>query len=287
MLRVKKSMGRGAHRNRVIAAFAAVVVAIAIAVPTFFTIQSSWAAPSWTKTVDTNTMTTWKNFTGDDSTENVGRVWTDKTVADNDVTLTNNEGTQTNIISKDSNADFLVGLSALSSTSNVSTTTTSYQPLDIVLVLDVSGSMAENMTSYTYEYTAVDSDDVVESSGRTYTDYHWWFGEYQHAEQLTEPNETYYVQIDDGEYAEVTENTRRVGGELGTFYNDHISWTTEDGTVVDPNTTTFYTRRRTGQTTTPKITALKTAVNGFITQTNNLNSQLEESQEPIQIAIVN
>lgn len=286
MLRVKKSMGRGAHRNRVIAAFAAVVVAIAIAVPTFFTIQSSWAAPSWTKTVDTNTMTTWKNFTGDDSTENVGRVWTDKTVADNDVTLTNNEGTQTNIISKDSNADFLVGLSALSSTSNVSTTTTSYQPLDIVLVLDVSGSMAENMTSYTYEYTAVDSDDVVESSGRTYTDYHWWFGEYQHAEQLTEPNETYYVQIDDGEYAEVTENTRRVGGELGTFYNDHISWTTEDGTVVDPNTTTFYTRRRTGQTTTPKITALKTAVNGFITQTNNLNSQLEESQEPIQIAIV-
>lgn len=234
-------------------------------------------------------MTTWRNFTGDDSTENVGRVWTDKTVAADDVTLTNNEGTQSNTISKDSDADFLVGLSALSSTSNVSTTTTSYQPLDIVLVLDVSGSMAENMTSYTYEYTAVDSDDVVESSGRIYTDYYWWFGsrrEYQHAEQLTEPNETYYVQIGDGEYAEVTENTRRVWGERGTSYNDHVSWTTEDGTVVDPNTTTFYTRRRTGQTTTTKITALKTAVNNFISQTNNQNSQLQDSQEPIRIAIV-
>lgn len=234
-------------------------------------------------------MTTWRNFTGDDSTENVGRVWTDKTVAADDVTLTNNEGTQSNTISKDSDADFLVGLSALSSTSNVSTTTTSYQPLDIVLVLDVSGSMAENMTSYTYEYTAVDSDDVVESSGRIYTDYYWWFGsrrEYQHAEQLTEPNETYYVQIGDGEYAEVAENTRRVWGERGTSYNDHVSWTTEDGTVVDPNTTTFYTRRRTGQTTTTKITALKTAVNNFISQTNNQNSQLQDSQEPIRIAIV-
>lgn len=285
----EKELGGGTHRNRVIAALAAVVVAIAIAVPTFFTIQPSWAAPSWTKTVDTNTMTTWRNFTGDDSTENVGRVWTDKTVAADDVTLTNNEGTQSNTISKDSDADFLVGLSALSSTSNVSTTTTSYQPLDIVLVLDVSGSMAENMTSYTYEYTAVDSDDVVESSGRIYTDYYWWFGsrrEYQHAEQLTEPNETYYVQIGDGEYAEVTENTRRVWGERGTSYNDHVSWTTEDGTVVDPNTTTFYTRRRTGQTTTTKITALKTAVNNFISQTNNQNSQLQDSQEPIRIAIV-
>ena len=82
----------------------------------------------------------------DDSTKNVGRIWTDKSVSAGDVTLTSREkesGTAT--IKKGADSDFLVGLSALSSTAKITGQTT--VPLDIVLVLDVSGSMDDPMGS--------------------------------------------------------------------------------------------------------------------------------------------
>ena len=99
-----------------------------------------WAAGDKTVVVDEPTITTWEGVAKDD-TANVGRIWTDKSVFNKDV-----ERIQPVIEKGDS--DFLVGLSALSSTSNTMTTTTSAQPLDIVLVLDVSGSMNDYMTSY-------------------------------------------------------------------------------------------------------------------------------------------
>ena len=69
-------------------------------------------------------------------TENVGRIWPDKTVSTSDIKIT--PGT----VSKDADEDFLVMLSALSSTSN--TTTMESKPLDIVMVFDVSGSMDDD-----------------------------------------------------------------------------------------------------------------------------------------------
>ena len=254
----EKDLGGGAHRNIVIAALAAVVVAIAIAVPTFFTIQSSWAAPSWTKTVDANTMTTWRNFTGDDSTENVGRVWTDKTVAADDVTLTNNEGTQSNTISKDSDADFLVGLSALSSTSNVSTTTTSYQPLDIVLVLDVSGSMDNNINSYQYSETYNVNEDG-------YT--------------------TYYALDDDGSYVEVDRIT--TGGWYQRF--DHWEVNGVEVTPMDSSSDAqsghvqFYTRSTSRMT---RLEALQDAAGEFINNAEQLNGRIPTEADKINISIV-
>lgn len=108
-----------------------------------------WAAGGKTVVVDPSTITTWEQVAHKD-TENVGRIWTDKSVFNEDeVTLPGGIGP---VIQK-GNSDFLVGLSALSSTSNTITTTTSAQPLDIVLVLDVSGSMGESITSTTYEPT--------------------------------------------------------------------------------------------------------------------------------------
>ena len=100
-------------------------------------------APSWpegqkTTVVDPSTITTWKGVAHED-TENIGRIWTDKTVSNDDVRL---PGGIQPVIEK-GQSDFLVGLSALSSTSN--TTTTSSRPLDIVLVLDVSGSMDDGL----------------------------------------------------------------------------------------------------------------------------------------------
>ena len=87
---------------------------------------------------DTNTL--------DNSTKNVGRIWTDKSVSAGDVTLTGqDEDSGTATIKKGADSDFLVGLSALSSTAKITGQTT--VPLDIVLVLDVSGSMDDPMGS--------------------------------------------------------------------------------------------------------------------------------------------
>ena len=102
---------------------------------------SAFAATAGATTVaDPSSASTWRNWGLENSTENVGRIWTDKTVSDDNIDLTGSGGTMT--IEK-GDSDFLTSLSAISSTSNL--TTTSSTPLDIVLVLDASGSMKENM----------------------------------------------------------------------------------------------------------------------------------------------
>ena len=93
-----------------------------------------------TTLADPSSASTWRDWGLDNSTENVGRIWTDKTVSNGDIELTGAGGTME--IQKGS-SDFLTALSAISSTSNLTTTSTT--PLDIVLVLDASGSMNEKM----------------------------------------------------------------------------------------------------------------------------------------------
>lgn len=85
------------------------------------------------KVVDPDTSGRWEIWAaGHDgnkvTTQNVGRIWTDKTVK---ATGENEE------------SDFLTTLSAMSSTSNSTVTVTT--PLDIVMVLDASGSMDDPM----------------------------------------------------------------------------------------------------------------------------------------------
>ena len=83
------------------------------------------------KIVDPNTSDNWTYWaagsdgSGKITTQNVGRIWTDKTVEAGE------------------ESDFVTTLSAISSTSN--TITTVPKPLDIVLVLDASGSMNDPM----------------------------------------------------------------------------------------------------------------------------------------------
>ena len=88
--------------------------------------------PKATKIVDHDTSNHWKFWAGgydgkEVTTQNVGRIWTDKTVKET---------------AADEKSDFLTTLSAISSTSD---TTVSGKPLDIVLVLDASGSMDDRM----------------------------------------------------------------------------------------------------------------------------------------------
>ena len=91
-----------------------------------------------TAVTDPSTIWDWQGLVEND-TSSVGRIWTDKTVSND--TISKNDVT----VSKANGADFVTALTALSSTSNLSDTATT--PLDIVLVLDASGSMSDPMGS--------------------------------------------------------------------------------------------------------------------------------------------
>ena len=105
---------------------------------------SAFAATAGAERVaDLSSASTWRDWGLENSTENVGRIWTDKTVSNGNIVLSGADGDMT--IEKDDDSDFLTSLSAISSTSNLSMTSTT--PLDIVLVLDASGSMDDPMGS--------------------------------------------------------------------------------------------------------------------------------------------
>ena len=121
------------------------VALIAVTVVSFADVARA-AGVAGTTVVDPDTTNVWTNYTrpdGQPSTQNVGRIWTDKSVFDNTYTFTNDngEGLSGQTIGK-GDSDFLVSLSALSSTSNLKEMVKTSQPLDIVLVLDTSGSMS-------------------------------------------------------------------------------------------------------------------------------------------------
>lgn len=190
-------------------------------------------------TVDPSTVNGWRSWISSDgersTTNNVGRVWTDKSVYDTDVTMTT--GTETVTVPVGDDADFLVALSALSSYSNLSTTST--QPLDIVLMLDMSGSMSQNITSYSEVF------------------------------QL-DRSETYYI-LDGGRYYEAEWSSRysswryRKGGS-------YVSVTPKES-ADDQTAGRVQLYERTRQT---KISALRTAVKNFVDSTAEANDSIAD-----------
>lgn len=193
-----------------------------------------------------------------DSTRNTGRIWTDKSVYTSDVQLTSQSG-ETTFEIKNDEGTALVGLSALSSAANISGQTTINQPLDIVLVLDVSGSMDNDLSSgWVYSATY----NINENS---------WT--------------TYFVQNEDGSYSEVDRIT--TGGWIPQFSHWEV-----DGREVTPMTSAddtssghvqFYTRR---WETMSKMDALKNAVNSFISATGAENAQITNPNNQHRIALV-
>ncbi len=109
------------------------------------------------KIADVSTQDIWGDIvSANRSTKYLGRVWTDKTVSATGVTLeyklSNGSVAPEQIqLEMADNADFQIALSAVSSTASYVKTEYALLPLDIVLVLDVSGSMSSN---YIYTYTA-------------------------------------------------------------------------------------------------------------------------------------
>jgi len=100
---------------------------------------------------DPSSMDDWVVILGGETpnTANIGRIWTDKTVSTD--TITTSSGS---VINRGDSA-FITALSALSSTSNVKSSSTT--PLDIVLVLDASGSMDDSMDDGTKRIDALKS----------------------------------------------------------------------------------------------------------------------------------
>lgn len=100
---------------------------------------------------DPSSMDDWAVILGGETpnTASIGRIWTDKTVSTD--TITTSSGS---VINRGDSA-FITALSALSSTSNVKSSSTT--PLDIVLVLDASGSMDDSMDDGTKRIDALKS----------------------------------------------------------------------------------------------------------------------------------
>lgn len=211
--------------------------------------SESRAAFDKTTVSDAPTLETWKDVV-ENSTENIGRIWTDKTVSDKDIKLpVSSSGNDFNIDKGDS--DFLVGLSALSSTSNISTVAD--KPLDMVFVLDVSGSMEEDISSYVYEPTY----------------------------NVSTSRNNYYALVD-GEYVKIDRIT--TGAWLPQF--DH--WEL-NGQEVTPkksesdNGTQFYVREAKTQS---RMAALTTAVNKFAEETAKRNDSITDETKQHRLSIV-
>lgn len=208
--------------------------------------QSVRATLGGERVVDVNTMETWENI-AKQSTQYTGRIWTDKSVFTEGVTLPGSgkaEGGE-DIVVEQGDSDFLVGLSALSSTSNM--TTQSATPLDIVLVLDTSGSMDDGM-----------------DGGAPYEEIY--------ADEL-DTSKTYYIAergIFETSYREITHNGKSWGYE--GWLNIWKSVTPKTDTD-DRRNTQFYEYAGT------RLDSMKTAVNKFIDSTAKANKDMAENNK--------
>ena len=213
-----------------------------------------------TSVSDPSTVDTW-NQVVKDSTENIGRIWTDKTVLTEDIQL---EGGSRPSVKK-GDSDFLVGLSALSSTSN--TVKTVSRPLDIVLVVDTSGSMENSphmgtrLESERYRYEEI------------------------YAGNLSETEDQEYYTKDGGK---ITSEGQKI-----LFWWEFTHWELNGQTVEpkisaedsNPNHIQFYERRDLGTNIT-KLQALQNAVNNFVEQTAKMNDSIDDIKLQHRVSLV-
>lgn len=194
---------------------------------------------------------------GGDSTRNTGRIWTDKSVYTTDIQLTNTGGEPQFSIENDEGTA-LVGLSALSSAANISGQTTINQPLDIILVLDSSGSMNDGyLTGYTYSTV------------------------YSPNEGWGDPT-VYYVLNENGTYSEIEE--RREWGQFeGWYLNGTRVYPKTSAGDADSSHIQFYTRE---QNRVRIDVAMENAVTNFIDTVATENVGKEQADQH-RVSIVN
>lgn len=204
--------------------------------------------------VDPDTTNVWNQIAASStSTQNIGRIWTDKSVFDNDYKFDSDSPLSEQDV-KIGDSDFLVSLSALSSTSNLKTTTTSTKPLDIVLVVDTSGSMDND-----------DGHDMGYSYTPTYN---------------VRTSRTYYIQID-GRWTAVDHNNQ--GWYYGNYGNrTYVDYARYEGDTSN-NRVQFYTRSNQQMS---RMEALQKAANAFVDSVASMNDNIAETSQQHRISLV-
>lgn len=131
--------GKG-HRLTAIMLCVVMLCGMLVPMPMSAAAQDGQAIPEMERVADASTIENWKLlFAEEEDTFNAGRIWTDKTVVDGDITVNETE----KVVQRKGQDNFLVGLSALSSTQEV--TMTAAKPVDLMLVLDISGTMMDGI----------------------------------------------------------------------------------------------------------------------------------------------
>lgn len=186
-----------------------------------------------------------------------GRVWTDKSVSTESVTLKTYDGKDVTVAPEE--GSFLVGLSAMSSAQKLVGVSNVTKPLDIVLVLDTSGSMNFNMAGE----SVLGYERIYSNSSNFST------------------NKTYYIK-DGSEYYEVYYDS-----SFGWYYWKGENWytVTPKSSAQDWQNTQFYEGIPIPEADR-RMTALKQAVNGFIDETITANSKVSDANKKNRIGLV-
>lgn len=171
---------------------------------------------------------------------------------------------------------YTINLSAYATGQTTTETIKTGKPLDIVLVLDQSGSMADSITSYSYQART--------SQGYSYSGY---------------GSSEYYYLDEDGNYYRVSRGSEEHGllwwkyttyylyytknGQ--TYYLSGTGVTTQRPTNVQGTSTTIWTGvlYQRSSTSTSKLNALKTAVTNFV---NSVSANAKEYNVEHRIAMV-
>ncbi|MCD8383117.1 MAG: VWA domain-containing protein [Clostridiales bacterium] len=179
---------------------------------------------------------------------------------------------------------YTIDLEAYATGTTTTTTTTSSVPLDIVLVIDQSGSMTDSITTST-SYTARDSQ------GYTYSNLSSSWGQ-------SAP--TYYYLAEDGNYYQVKQGSQSTGSFFSRTTYYYLYYTDSNGnnvylsgtgttstqpTNVTSDSTTIWTGilYTVTSTTTTKLAALKDAVTSFV---STIQEDAEANDVDHRIAIV-
>ena len=248
------------RKRRILSGIIAVVLVAAMALGMFLNYGTNVQAASGKTVVDPDTTNNWTQFTAPDgqpSTQNVGRIWTDKSVFNDTYTFQSkdSEGLNGEAITK-GDSDFIIALSALSSTSNLKSTTVTTTPLDIVLVLDTSGSMDNS-----------DGHDMGYSYTPTYS---------------PNNNRTYYIQLDNGTWVTVWHN---YNGWYYTTGNNNRYYVDYKRSADDQTEGRYEFNTRSNQQMS-RMEALQNAANTFVDSVAALNDDISNTNQQHRISLV-
>lgn len=247
-----------------------VVIAMMLAMVPFGMTASAANAQGDMLIADNSTHHQWHDNL-EHSTKEIGRIWTDKTVWAVDTVYPYEHQMPGALGVSKGSSDLLIELSALSSAATVTGTVTMSVPLDIILVMDTSGSMAEYMPSG--EYTTVASAQATVDYSDLYS--------YQQS------NGTLFFKIGNSYVPLTVQRSGNMGNRRYT-----ISYTAPNSTTP----TYIANNQRDGSVvlsydvctpeTITRLQALKNAVNAFIDQTKQANDLLAEGTAKHRIGLV-